>query len=48
MCSSNSMFVSFMLPQAMVAEKEHVSLITEGNLQIEISRSAMESVIIPR
>ena len=30
MCSSNSMAVSFMLPQVMVTEKEHVSLITAG------------------
>ena len=32
MCSSNSMSVSFMLPQVMVAEKEHdiVSLIIFG------------------
>ena len=29
-CSSNSMAVSFMLPQVMVTEKEHVSLITAG------------------
>ena len=40
MCSSNSTLVSFMLPQVMVAEKEHVSLIIEGNLRIEVSSPA--------
>ena len=41
MCSSISMLVSFMLPQVMVAEKEHVSLITEDNLRTKISSPAI-------